>query len=445
MPFSLALKINNLGPFFLDNGAPGKFLTPKGLVCRNSRAYRGPMFERFDLGELFSPVKDPETGYLKIDAWITKVGVFVYHDDNGEERRELRHPDEVFRDDALASFGLVPFTNEHPGEPLNSINTGRFQRGSVSGARKDSDNVHMIASVQITDVDTITAAEDGKRELSCGYKCDLEFRAGVTKDIPGVPDGLKFDAVQKSIRGNHVALVDRGRAGGSVALRFDHGAEVTKPNTPKRDRKMETIRIDGVDYEVSAQAAQAYRSAFDKKDQEILTEKGRANTAEEKVQTETARADAAEEKVTKLEANVDASPEAIHKAVHARVALIEDARKVVGEKDKDGKEIKLDDKTDAEIRAFVVKHASPDLAEDKFEQETYIQARFDAAVEDAEKSAKGDKGDDRPNAGLARLREAAHRTDGDTDPVEAARQKNLQVSQGAWKVSPRADKNAAAA
>lgn len=404
------------------------------------------MFERYDLGELSAPVKDPDTGYLKADARITRIGVFVYGTGD-EARRELRLPDEVFNADALGSFSVVPFTNDHPGEPLNKHNTSRFQVGTVSAPRKHDDGVHVVASVLITDAKTIEAAESGKRELSCGYKCDLEHRAGITKDIAGVPDGLKFDAIQRNIRGNHVALVDRGRAGGSVALRFDHGEEITEP-TSKRERKMETIRIDGVDYEVDKQTAQAFRVALDKRDQQVLVETQRANDAETQVQTETARADAAEEKTTKLEEKLDAeaSPEKVQAAVKARVGLEVDARKVVGDKDADGKEIKLDDKSDDEIYKLVVKHVSPDL-DLKDAKPEYIQARFDIAVEEAEKKDDGKggtKGDDY-NKRVARIRGAERRTDGDKDIVATARQKMLTDSAEAWKKSPRADKNAKAA
>ncbi len=408
--------------------------------------HRRGVFERFDIGELSAPVKDPETGYLKTDARITKVGVFVYRDPDGTERRELRHPDEVFKADALGSFGLVPFTNDHPGEPLNSQNTGRFQVGTVSAPRRHEDDVHVVASVLITDASTIEAAEKGKRELSCGYKCDLEHRAGITKDIPGVPDGLRFDAIQRRIRGNHVALVDRGRAGGSVSLRFDHGEEITEP-TSKRETKMENIRIDGVDYEVTSQVAQAVRASFGKKDQEILTERTRANTAETLAKTETTRADAAEEKATKAEEKADeaTAPEKLNEAVRARVDLEVSARKVIGDKDAKGQAIKFDDKSDQEVRVLVVKHAYPELAKEKLDDESHVKARFEIAVEDAEKADTGKDNGKGYNAGLARLREADRRTDGDVDIVEAARRKDREDNADLWKRSPRAEKNAASA
>ncbi len=405
------------------------------------------MFERFDLGELSALVIDPETGYLKTDAHITRVGVFVYKDSDGNDRRELRHPEDVFNLDALGSFGLVPFTNDHPGEPLNATNTARFQVGTVSGARRDEDSRHVVASVLITDASTIEAAEKGKRELSCGYKCDLEERAGITKDIPGVPDGLEFDARQRNIRGNHVALVDRGRAGGSVALRFDHGIEIVEPTLQRKPKMNETIKLNGVDFEVPTQVAQAIRASSDKKDQEILTERGRADAAEKKCCEEKTRADTAEEKATKLEERIDStvSPEAIQKAVSARVSLETDARKVLGEKDADGKEIKLDGKSDSEIRVLVVKHVSPDL-DLKDKEDAYVAGQFDFAVKQAA-TAEAEAGDkDKPgyNAGLQHIRGQSRRADVKENPVAEAQQKALKRSHDAWKTSPRTDKNAAA-
>lgn len=404
------------------------------------------MEERFDLGELSPPVKDPETGYLKATARITRVGVFVYGKGD-QASRELRLPEEVFNADSLASFGLVPFTNEHPGEALNSTNTGRFQKGTVSGASKHEDGMHVVAGIQITDADVIAAAEAGKRELSCGYKCAVEHRAGITKGIEGVPDGLKYDSIQRNIRGNHVALVDRGRAGGSVALRFDHGEQITEPTSTRKPKMNETIKIDGVDYEVTPQVAQAHRNAIGKRDQEILTERERANTAETKVQTETARADAADEKVTKLEAKVAEAvdPKKVDEAVRARVGLEVNAHSVIGHEDSDGKEIKFDGQSDEDVRLLVVQSAFPDL-DVKDAKPAYVQARFDIAVEDAAKKGEKDKGKKPYNAGLRRVQGESNRTDKDEkNKVEVSRSKMIEDGHSAWQRSPLAEKNAKAA
>ena len=53
--------------------------------------------------------------------------------------------------------------------------------------------------------------EDGKKDLSCGYRCAYELEEGEF-------DGTPYQVVQRRIRGNHVALVDNGRMGKDVAV-----------------------------------------------------------------------------------------------------------------------------------------------------------------------------------------------------------------------------------
>lgn len=174
---------------------------------------------RFDIGEVSSVQRTPQ-GFLRCDGTITKTGVFTYRNSDGSLRRELRLPEEVFHKDALESFGLAPLTNNHPGEGLTAKNTGKFQVGTVANPRRDEHRVS--ATIQITDAEAIEDAENGKRQLSCGYDADLEMRPGVTDGIDGVSDGLAFDGIQRNIRGNHVAMVDIGRAGPEASLRLDH-------------------------------------------------------------------------------------------------------------------------------------------------------------------------------------------------------------------------------
>ena len=179
---------------------------------------------RWDTGTV-GQVERTDQGYLRAPALITKTGVFAYKLPGGKIRRELRLPEEVFSAAAMRSFGIAPLTVGHPrkpdGEPimLNARNTAKYQVGSVVEPRQDGD--HVAAYVQITDADAIEAAENGRRQLSCGYSAALEQKAGVTQGIPGIPDGLHYDAIQRNIRGNHVALVSSGRAGSTVQLRLD--------------------------------------------------------------------------------------------------------------------------------------------------------------------------------------------------------------------------------
>ena len=63
----------------------------------------------------------------------------------------------------------------------------------------------MIADLHIHDRDLINAIQNGKREISCGYECDYVQNEDGTYS-------------QKKIRGNHVAVVERGRAGKRAAI-----------------------------------------------------------------------------------------------------------------------------------------------------------------------------------------------------------------------------------
>ena len=176
------------------------------------------MAYRIDRGNLSKPVK-LSNGWLRIDGKLTRTGVFTYRNPNGSMRRELRLADEVFKEDAMQSFALVPVTDEHPPGFLDAKNTREYARGSVAGTlRRDGEFV--AAELLVTDADLIAKLERGAaRELSCGYNCDLDETPGTTAD------GLRYDAIQRNIRGNHVAVVAKGRAGPEARVRMD-GASV---------------------------------------------------------------------------------------------------------------------------------------------------------------------------------------------------------------------------
>ena len=170
--------------------------------------------QRIDRGELQKPTK-MANGWLRVDGKLTRTGVFAYRLGDGKVRRELRLPEEVFHADTLKSFGLVPVTDEHPPVFLDASNTKEFARGAVSaGPRKDGKFV--VGELLVTDAALIEKLEGGAaRELSCGYNCDLEEKVGVSED------GEHYDAIQRNIRGNHVAVVQKGRAGPEARVRMD--------------------------------------------------------------------------------------------------------------------------------------------------------------------------------------------------------------------------------
>ncbi len=343
------------------------------------------MAKRYDAGSLASPVK-MANGYLRCDGRLTRVGVFPYRQPDGSVRRELRLPQDVFDDQSMSSFGLVPLTNNHPGEMLDKYNTGKHQVGTITGLRADDEFI--AASIQVTDAKSIDAIEGGKRALSCGYNCDLEFTPGVTQGIPGVRDGLKYDAVQKNIRGNHVAIVSKGRAGSQAELRLDADDAVlvtddddsTGVQSTPRKGKVNKMKLDGVDYEMADQTEQAVALALEKRDKQIITLTAKADSATEDLSSEKARADKLDEEKTELQTKFDEAtdPATVQAKVDSRVELITKAKPMIAEAD----HAKLDTMTDAEIRRSVVASLVPEGFDvKKLDDEAYVSTRFDIECE----------------------------------------------------------------
>ena len=340
---------------------------------------------RFDSGTLRIDAKRTPQGYLRADATIARIGVQSYRQSDGTQRRELRLPEEVFAADVLASFSLAPLTLEHPPEPLTPENTSKYQVGSIGEAVKQ-DGTMVSTTVLVTDAKAIAEVEGGKQQLSGGYFCDLEM-------TPGEWEGQRYDAIQRSIRGNHVAIVANGRAGPDVRMKLDStdAVQVDDPApspTAGKEKPMalKTIKIDGVECEVSDVAAQLLtkqttdRAEADAKAKAETKARidglaGELAAAKTEAEKQKARADAEAEAKTKAEkARTDAEdPARLQKRIGERVALEKAAGKLVPD-------IKVDGLDDAAVRKAVVAKLNPELKLDDKSPE-YITARFDLALE----------------------------------------------------------------
>lgn len=115
---------------------------------------------------------------------------------------------EVFDRAAVASFEGKPVCDEHPEEDVTPDNYGRYMKGVCRDVRRGDGDLSncLVADLVIYDADLIGKIEAGKREISCGYDCLWNPTSDSSYD-------------QLEIRGNHVAVVDKGRAGHKVAIR----------------------------------------------------------------------------------------------------------------------------------------------------------------------------------------------------------------------------------
>jgi len=91
------------------------------------------------------------------------------------------------------------------------------------------------------DQKAIDAWKNGKRELSVGYTCDLDWTPGTTDS------GEEYQAVQRNIKINHTAQVKYGRAGSACRIGDSWGDQDPAPN-PTKDKTMtlKTITFDGL-------------------------------------------------------------------------------------------------------------------------------------------------------------------------------------------------------
>lgn len=173
--------------------------------------------------DFVGPVKGPTgltDGSIRLPSYIARTGVQVYEYEDGTISREYRPPEEVFARDSLESWRALALTVGHPQEPVAPHNWSDLAVGHV-GDVVAKDGQFVAADVVIKDQETIALVAGGELvELSCGYMVEVDFTPGVT------PEGEPYDAIQRNIVGNHVALgpKDWGRAGNEVRLYADSKA-----------------------------------------------------------------------------------------------------------------------------------------------------------------------------------------------------------------------------
>jgi len=333
-------------------------------------------------------------GYLKGDAIVTNVGVFEYRHPDGTVIRELRPPEEVFDSASLNSLKMIPLTNNHPTELVNVDNIDQYGIGST-GTAVNNDSYAVAIPLTITKKDAIQDVMNGKRALSCGYTAEVEMTQGVWM-------GINYDGIQRNIKYNHVALVDKGRAGDLSKIKMDSkdailsrvictgksiqlkedsqlkGDSQTKINTNTQEVTMRKIILDDVEYQadeaVIAELKSAKKLALDsgakldilKSDSEKVQ-----TTLQADLDVTKTKLDEAIQKIEQWENSPKLDEAEINKAVKARFDLLAHAKKA---------EVELkEDMSTVEIKTAVINKLVPSLNLDG-KDELYIGVAFDSAL-----------------------------------------------------------------
>ena len=197
---------------------------------------------------------DPQTGYLRVkDVPITCSGVRKYSLD-GKITNVAKVPDEIFSPITVASANNKPITDDHPqtnGHTLlvNRENSHIYQKG-WTGDNAHVANGKLYNDLIISDRNLIDEIRHGKQELSIGFEYNLDATKGKL-------DGVAYDAKQRNIRINHVAVVQKGRAGHGVSFTAD-AIEDLDANNEKKGNQMDFTSVhtkDGGNIRVAVEDA----------------------------------------------------------------------------------------------------------------------------------------------------------------------------------------------
>ena len=332
------------------------------------------------------PAKFNEDGTVEARSIITSIGVFPYKLPNGTIRHELRTPEEVFSKVSLDSMASMPIYVGHQYDSNKKLIKDEAKRKELAvGFTSDSvvgNNVYVATDLKVTRADGVEAIKKGMQSLSVGYDCEVIPESGTWC-------GIHYDAKQVNIVNDHLALVWCGRQGDQAvihmdsedAILVDDAAVVAAEDKNSKEKEMankRTIQLDSVDYEADEAVIDALKKVearADSLDGELKAAGVEKSKLEAERDSYKAKFDAAEaELVNMKKAHLDES--AINARVAQRIVLVETAKKA-------GVEVKGDE-ADIDLKKAVIAKVYADVKLDG-KNESYIDARFDCAVEDLPK------------------------------------------------------------
>lgn len=334
-------------------------------------------FKLIDDAQL-SGVRITSDGYMTAQVACARTGIQEYSGrelrlDTDQMIRAWRPESEVFDETSMASYAGKPATDDHPDDSVNASNWREHGRGNI-GTKIVRNGDHVEVPLILMDSDLIEKVQAGKRELSMGYRANFDFTPGIT------PDGEPYDAVQRNLRMNHIAVVDKGRAGSSVRI-GDSWSTFSDRKPPIENLTMttKTIVVDGLTVETTDAAEKAIvklQGQISTANDALVTAKAEHETALSTAQATHDTALAAKDaelaakdtKIAELEKQVITGD--------ALDALVADRAELMGKAKAFTKDADLSGKTKTQIKAMAVDSArGENFTEGK--SEAYIDAAFD--------------------------------------------------------------------
>lgn len=322
----------------------------------------------YDILELDGGFRKTQDGYLVATPKVARTGIQVYSgiqvDSDGSlgliskaQVRVYRPPEEVFSNDSMKSYAYRPITNDHPSSVVTADNWRELSVGQTGGeVARDGDWVRV--PMVLMDSAMIKTVEDGKRELSMGYTCVIEAQDGVT------PDGEPYDAIQRQLRMNHLAVVSAARAGPEARIGDETGDKKPIKKEDAMSTKIVVLGDEGVEVVEKDEAkVVAYRNKVAKDMATLQADRDRLEADRDNFKQKYEDAQAASTDMKAMDA-----------AVAARADLLAKVKSI-------SPELKTDGLSNADIRRAAVVGRFGDSMKDK--ADAYIEARFDGLCEDA--------------------------------------------------------------
>lgn len=143
----------------------------------------------------------------------------------------LRHPDELAK--AVDSFNNLPLLDRHI--PVTADAPAKEFIVGSTGTDAVFDEPFLRNSLVIWCANSIAGIETKQQcELSSAYSYDADM-------TPGVYEGVAYDGIMRNIKGNHVALVEAGRAGPDIVVGDSKLLEKPKMKKGKLSAKAKTM------------------------------------------------------------------------------------------------------------------------------------------------------------------------------------------------------------
>lgn len=364
-----------------------------------------PSVQRYDSVPIRDYHFDDQTGFLYVYR-VPIAGAMVqkYVKSDGSEEMEAKLPEEILSDATVSSANSKPVTDGHHGL-VTKDNSHDLLKGFTASNGHVEGNM-LYNDITITDPNLISQIKSGdKRELSIGFETQMDPTSGTY-------NGTKYDAVQRNIRINHVAVVPKGRAGHEVRLIGD-SAEAVEQVEPSEEKgnQMETrvVRADGQNITVAADDVEkitkldadnsAKAKQIDELNAKIKALQDEKAKIEGKADESVKKADEAQAKADSLEADNKKLQEKFDKyradGVDKKLELIDKVKSFVGD------EYDYHGKSDRDMKIDAVKAIKGDSVDFNDKSDTYVQAAFDmlekpkkvSGYAGPEPEAKGDSAD----------------------------------------------------